>query len=82
MKRLLQTQESVNPYQSIAAAQTDSTASTYTGISRGLWCQADATDVAVTFADGTSATMSFTAKNYYPLAIKEVDDAAGLFFLY
>ena len=78
MKRLLQTQESVNPYQSVLAPGDDTEVHT---------CRAIYVDTAIntaitcTFADGTTADLKF-AIGVNELALKKVSADAGLFFLY
>ena len=75
--RLLQTQESVNPYQSILAPTNN--------VAAEVPCKAvlmnSAKTVTCTFADGTSASLSL-GKGIHKLALTTVSSNTDLFFLY
>ena len=75
MKRLLQTQESVNPYQSVAVPADG----TETSISRGILIKTALSVVhTVTLADGTSVALPASMPvGVYSLAVKKVDLASG-----
>ena len=76
--RLLQTQESVNPYQSVIAPGDNKVAHP---------CRAIYVDIAIdtaitcTFADGTEVNLKF-AIGIYNLSLTKVSLDAGLHFLY
>ena len=76
--RLLQTQESVNPYQSVLAP----TSGTEHSITRAVYNNGVAAAFDVTFADGTTATIAMATKTLLPLAVKKVVSAGSLLFLY
>jgi hypothetical protein len=78
MKRLLQTQESVSPYQSVLAPGDDTEVHTC----RAIYVDTEISNaITCTFADGTTADLEF-AVGIYQLALKKVSLDAGLVFLY
>ena len=79
MKRLLQTQESVNPYQSVLVPGNG----TEHPVSRAIYNNdAAAADFEITFADGTSDTVKILGLTAVPFAVKKVTTAGNLLFLY
>ena len=77
--RLLQTQESVNPYQSVLAP----TDATEHPVTRAVYNNsASAVPYDFTFADGTTANIKMSARGLLHIAVKKVTTAGVILFLY
>ena len=85
--RLLQTQESVNPYQRITAASTTGTTTNSAGDTvdlvptRAVLVTSDLSGITFTFADGSSEAINCPA-GVHQFAVTKVSNASNVFFLY